>query len=261
MQVVGAITEATPGGTNEDYWLAGSSWALVLDGAGRYPGEAGGCVHPVTWVVERLAENLRKGLEDSPAQTLEAIVRGAIEETIIDHGASCNLSDPLSPGAAGAILRHTGVAIEWLVVADCAIVVETVDDETFAVIDDRVDRLSEAPVTSAEVRTYSPDFVRSVRNKPGGFWVLGAVPDAAENGLTGSIPVANVRRIMLCTDGVSRLTERYNWTWAEVFSQFHTLGPKALVDAVRDAEKHDPDPTRWRGKRHDDATVVVLSPR
>jgi len=262
VQVIDAVTEAAPeSDANEDRWLAGDQWALILDGAGRYPGETGGCIHPVTWVVDRLAEHIGKGLDARPGDALPDIVRDAIAATGQDHGTTCDLSDPLSPGAAGALVRHTGSHVEWLVLADCAVILESPEQDCVAIIDDRVDQLPSAPVTNSTVRTYVPDFVRTVRNRPGGFWVLGAVPEAANHALTGSVPASGVRRILLCSDGVSRLTERYKWQWGDVFARFEDGGARSLIDAVREAEISDPEPSRWRGKRHDDATAVMINPR
>lgn len=220
----------------------GGDWALVLDGAGRYPGETGGCIHPITWVVARLGENLAKNLNGRSADRLADLVHDAVSATMRDHGLTCDLTDPLSPGAACAVVRHTGSHIEWLVVADCAVVVEQPGGEYITVIDDRVDRLPDAPVTDGAVKTYRPEFVATVRNKPGGFWVLGAVPEAAEHALTGSLPAAGVRRILLCSDGISRLAERYGWTWSAIFEQFDSTNAEGLVRAVRVAEQNDPNP-------------------
>jgi hypothetical protein len=66
LQVASAVTAASPAGANEDLWRTGDSFALVLDGAGRYmyPGESGGCIHPVTWVVSQLADHLERPLRD-----------------------------------------------------------------------------------------------------------------------------------------------------------------------------------------------------
>ncbi|MBL7260658.1 protein phosphatase 2C domain-containing protein [Paractinoplanes lichenicola] len=261
MRVIDAVTEAAPGSDNEDLWLAGDNWALVLDGAGRYPGESGGCVHPITWVVARLGEHIAKNLDARPTDRLTELVRDAVCATMANHGPACDMSDPLSPGAACAVARHTGSHVEWLVVADCAVVIEDPDGDCTAVIDDRVDRLSGAPVTTERVRTYRPDYVRTVRNKPEGFWVLGAVPEAADHALIGSVPAAMVKRVLICSDGISRLTERYDWTWRQAFDRFDQVGAKGLVKAVRKAEDTDVEPTRWRGKPHDDATAVVLSGR
>lgn len=255
------ITHASvpaPARSNEDRFRSGDGWALVLDGAGRYPGRDGGCVHPVTWVVEHLADHLQEQLDVRTDVELAAATREAIRRTMTDHGPECDLSDPLSPGAALAVVRVRDDLVEWLVLADCAVAIDRTDGDPLVVIDDRVDRLADAPVAEAEVRTYDPDFVTTVRNQPHGFWVAGAVPMAADHALTGSIASSAVRQILVCSDGVSRLTERHGWTWSDMFSRAVQDGPQALVSAVREADAADPDPRRWRGKLHDDATVALL---
>ncbi|MEU5949572.1 protein phosphatase 2C domain-containing protein [Micromonospora sp. NPDC047465] len=253
-----AATTAAPNSTNEDHLAVGDGWALVLDGAGRYPGETGGCIHPVTWVVTRLGIHLSSCLSQQPEQPLTTIVRSAVEATMADHGSTCDLSDPLSPGATGAIVRVREDRIDWLVVGDCAVVIDQGQDKYTTVIDDRVDHLPNAPIVEGQVRTYSPDYVATVRNKPGGFWVLGSSPAAAEHALVGTLPQHAATRVLLCSDGISRLTERYGWSWQTVMALHESDGPESLIRAVRECEHSDPNPQRWRGKRHDDATVVVM---
>ncbi|MEU4165140.1 MULTISPECIES: protein phosphatase 2C domain-containing protein [Micromonosporaceae] len=254
-----AATTAAPDSTNEDLFAVGDGWALVLDGAGRYPGESGGCIHPVTWVVARLGLHLTSCLSQQPKQPLTTIVRSAVEATMADHGSTCDLSDPLSPGAAGAIVRVREDRIDWLVVGDCAVVIDQGPKGCTSVIDDRVDHLHNAPIVEGQVRTYSPAYVATVRNKPGGFWVLASSPDVAEHALVGMLPGSPAAtQVLLCSDGISRLTERYEWSWKDVLALHGSAGPESLIRAVREAERSDLEPQRWRGKRHDDATVVVM---
>lgn len=254
---VSYATEPAPEGENEDRFRAGARWVLVLDGAGRYPGRAGGCVHPVTWVVERLATHAGDELDRRSDASLREIARQAITATMADHESTCDLGDPLSPGAALAIVR-VGEFVEWLVLGDCAVAIDQHDSAPIVIVDDRVDHLDGAPVTEAAVRTYDPDFVAQVRNQDGGFWVAGARPEAADHALTGSCDRNGVRRILLCSDGVTRLTERHGWTWDAMFTRAQASGPASLIEAVREADSAVPDRRRWRGKPHDDATAALI---
>lgn len=250
-------SEPAPAGDNEDRFRASRNWAVVIDGAGRYPGRSGGCTHPVTWVVEHLADHIAHELTTHNNHTLPAALADAIRATMADHGPACDLSDPLSPGAAVAILRTREDLVEWLVLADCAVIIETAEGEHIVVSDDRVDHLPNAPVVEAAVRTYDPDYVATVRNKPGGFWVAGAVPEAAAEAVVGQLPKAAVRQALLCSDGVTRLVERHGWTWSAMFATAIQEGPQALIDEVRRADANDSLSRRWRGKIHDDATTAL----
>ena len=80
-----ACTEPAPDSINEDLYRVGPGYALVLDGAGRYPGESGGCVHPVTWVVERLAEHIGQAIASD--RSLTEVARQAITDTIAEEPA------------------------------------------------------------------------------------------------------------------------------------------------------------------------------
>ncbi|MEV4411399.1 protein phosphatase 2C domain-containing protein [Catellatospora sp. NPDC049609] len=251
------VSEPAPGGTNDDFLLVSGQWAVVLDGVSSYPVPDVGCQHTVRWFVNRLGLNLGDGLVTASEHTLPDILAYAIERTAGDHGAACDLRHPLTPAATVAIVRVVDSQVEWLVLGDATVAWLLADGSTGSATDDRADHLPNAPVIVADVRRYDTNFVASVRNKPGGFWVAATDGAAAYESLTGTLARQDVRRISLMSDGVTRLVERYGWNWADVFSQVDRCGPRSLVEAVRTAEADDPDPGRWRGKPHDDATAVV----
>ncbi len=249
------VSEAAPGGANDDFYLVSDRWALVLDGVTRYPDD--GCQHTVPWFVQRLGLHLGYGLATAPHKTLPDLLADAIGRTAGEHGPGCDLSNPLTPASTVAIVRLADDRIEWLVLGDAAVAWLWTDGTVEAVTDDRADQLGDAPVVVADVPRYDPVFVATVRNRPGGFWVAAADRDAAYESLTGSVPRTQVSQVGLLSDGVTRLVQRYGWSWRDVFDQANTHGPRHLIEAVRRAESTDPDPARWCGKRHDDATAVI----
>ncbi|MEU8078660.1 protein phosphatase 2C domain-containing protein [Catellatospora citrea] len=180
-----------------------------------------------------------------------------MSQVAAEHGPACDLNHPLTPAATVAIVRLVGDQVEWLVLGDATVAWTLADGSTDAATDDRADHLPNAPVIVADVRRYDPDFVAKVRNQPGGFWVAAADATAAYQSLTGAISRPAVQRVGLMSDGVSRLVERYNWRWSDVFDHVDQHGARSLIAAVREAEATDPDPSRWRGKPHDDATAIV----
>jgi hypothetical protein len=251
------VSEPAPGGANDDFILVSSRWALVLDGVSSYPVPDVGCQHTVPWFVGRLGLHLGYGLAIAPQASLPDLLADAIDRTAEEHGTGCDLSHPLTPAATVAIVRLTQDRVDWLVLGDATVAWLLADGTADAATDDRADHLQGAPVIVADVRRYDPAFVAKVRNQPGGFWVAAADRAAAHQSLTGALPRDQVARVGLMSDGVTRLVERYGWTWPEVFTSTDLHGPRHLINAVREAELGDPAPNRWRGKRHDDATAVI----
>jgi hypothetical protein len=62
--------------------------------------------------------------------------------------------------------------------------------------------------------------------------------------------------MLLCTDGLTRLTERYGHAWPDLFDRVATDGVDGLIRLVR--EHGDRASVRAGTKRHDDATGVHL---
>ena len=251
------VSEPAPGGGNDDFVLVSDRWALVLDGVSSYPVPDVGCQHTVSWFVGRLGLHLGYGLATAPHVPLTDLLADAIGRTADEHGPGCDLGHPLTPAATVAMVRLTDDQIDWLVLGDATVTWLLADGSADAATDDRADHLRDVPVIVADVRRYDPAFVAKVRNQPGGFWVAAADRAAAYESLTGSLPRAQVAKIGLMSDGVTRLVERYGWTWPDVFDRTDLHGIRHLIEAVRQAESNDPDPSRWRGKPHDDATAVI----
>lgn len=248
-------TRAAPGCRNEDYVVAGPSWALVLDGATAPHGVDSGCVHDVRWLVRNLAAALAAGLTREPGADLPELVAAAIETTCAAHGGGCDLSNPDSPSATLTMLRRRerrgGDRLDWLVLADSPLLLD-VEGEVRAIVDDRVARLP----------SYTLQAVRTARNAPAGFWVAGARPEAAHEAVTGTLPAAGVRRAGLFSDGASRLVERFGRTdWRGLLDDLERAGPAGLIDRTREVERAEAEAgrARGRGKPHDDATAVLVT--
>jgi hypothetical protein len=170
------------------------------------------------------------------------------------------------------MLRVRGDTVEWLVLGDCTVViddgcsVEAISDNRLAsvALKERVAMEGALP-GSAERRRRHARLVkaeRTLRNRPGGYWVAAADPQAAYVALHGSRPKAEVARAALLTDGAARLTASFALTdWPGCLDILEVHGPEQLIGRVRAAELNDTALTRWpRGKLHDDATAVYVRP-
>jgi hypothetical protein len=168
------------------------------------------------------------------------------------------------------LLRAGDEGADYLALADATLLLDTVDGIR-VVSDERVNRLAgkerdaanRVPAGSAlklRRRVQLTRALRRARNRPGGYWVAGADPQAASQAVTGSLPGKSLRRAALLSDGASRLVDPFGFaTWEELLALLQDSGLEELLRQVRAAEAVDPEGRQWpRTKRSDDATAVYL---
>ncbi|GAA1688603.1 protein phosphatase 2C domain-containing protein [Glycomyces endophyticus] len=252
-RAVGWEARTRPGSAapNEDLHLVGDHWALVLDGITRYPDD--GCVHDVPWYAAALGAAAADRI--GGPHGLAAVLADAIAAVNARHCATCDLANPVSPGATVAMVRWRA-DLEWLVLGDCAIVRRDRDGGVGVETDGRLAALPGVPaVDVAGVRRWPVEHVARVRNREGGFWVASTDPAAAAMARTGALPLADTADLLLCTDGLTRLVDRYGHSWTELAALAFDRGIDAALNLVRGHGDRDERP---RAKRHDDATAVHL---
>ena len=237
------VSVAAPGQrTNEDLVVAADRFVLVLDGATRAPGVDTGCIHDVSWLVRQLGSQVADVLLNDAGIALADAVASGIERVRSRHGGTCDLDNPDSPSSTVALVRLGSASLDYLVLADSAVVLRSADGAITAVVDDRLDHLPD----------FSLETVRKSRNSAGGFWVASTNVDAAYEAICGSAPLDGLDSVALLSDGVTRLAERHGWSWSELLDLLATdLGPSKAVQAVRDADAVAAPPAANRGKPHD----------
>ncbi|TCO44790.1 protein phosphatase 2C domain-containing protein [Actinocrispum wychmicini] len=240
-------TFATEAGAdvNEDAVAAGADFAVVLDGATAEPDTDAGCRHGVRWFATQLAGRLaaRLSVDESRTRSLADILHDAIEAVGMSHVDTCDLGNPCSPSSTVALVRQRRDHVDYLVLGDSPVVFARRDGAVQPVTDDRLARF-DGPWCE----------LRQVRNVPGGVWVAGNTPAAAEHAVVGSVPVADIAGVALFSDGVTRLVDRYGWTWRDMMAVLDKNGPADLIASTRAAERTTPG---FPGKPHDDATAVL----
>jgi hypothetical protein len=229
----------------EDHVVVLDSAVLLLDGATAPSpeGPSGG------WYAGLLARRLADGLRAAPDADLAVTLADAIADVAGDHG----LEPRNSPSSTVAMLRWQDEWVDALVLADSPIVafggfgLDVVSDDRLATLRD-------------EGKLQTGADVRRRRNADDGFWVAEADPGAAAHALRRSWPRAEVDAVLLASDGVSIGVDEYGlFDWPSVLAMTRADGPDAVLDAVRTAEKLDPDGERWpRAKRHDDQALVKV---
>lgn len=262
-QVMTATEPGSPGVANEDWLAATSDFVVVMDGATARTDT--GCRHGVAWYAAKLGSAISTRAID-PHTDLEDVLRDSIRDVAEQH-AECDLSHPGTPSAAVAILRLARDALQYLVLGDVSVVLETVS--TLKVVtDDRVNSTARNERDAADLFPIGSDEKQgallrmkraelAVRNQPGGYWVAANDPEVAKHALRGELPTGEVRRIAVLTDGAARAVTFGLLTWPAVLDLLEKNGPCALIRRVRSAEESDPVGKRWaRNKRSDDATTV-----
>ncbi|MFX4291799.1 protein phosphatase 2C domain-containing protein [Streptomyces bohaiensis] len=262
---VALVTEpGDPGRPNEDFAAvatpsAGTAGALVvLDGVTPPAGDDG-CRHGVPWFVTRLGSELLSAATASKATALAECLVQAIDRTAQAHRHTCDLSHPRTPQATAVVCRWDEHRVDHLVLCDATLLVATAGGGVVPVLDTALD--GARAVARSAPHGQRAARLESLRNAPGGFHTAAADPAAAGHAVTGSRPRAEVAGLAAFTDGVGRWSEVFRLgDWSALHALLTTDGPAAAVAAVRAAERGDPDGAAHpRGKRHDDATAVVVA--
>ncbi|MFR9674214.1 protein phosphatase 2C domain-containing protein [Streptomyces sp. TR06-5] len=283
MRAETATEPGTAGRPNEDHAslsvpASGSGGALVvLDGVTPPAGDDG-CVHGVPWFVTHLGGSMLELSASHRDMTLPECLSSALARTGSAHAETCDLSHPRTPQATVAAARWDDTVVEYLVLSDSVLLLQAADGGVRAVRDTRLDQLPPEvtalreraralPRGSAARARAAADHalaVEALRNAPdgAGFHTAAADPAVAALAVAGTAPREDVRALLALTDGASRWTDTFALgDWSELLALARAESPSGLLAQVRAAERADPDGTAFpRGKRHDDATAVLVEP-
>ncbi|SER30051.1 hypothetical protein SAMN04487983_101450 [Streptomyces sp. yr375] len=268
MNVALGSQPSEPRGGNEDFAAAAHGTAVLLDGAGVAGAETG-CMHGVAWFSFTLGGLLLSAITVLPARPLADCLADSIRGVRSLHEDTCDLAYRASPTSTVVAVRAAEGVLEYLVLGDSTLLLADKDGKTTAVTDLRLDDVSVqlrgpvdalptgSPEHAAALAEYR-DALTGLRNRPGGFWIAGPDPQAAEHALTGCVPLESLTSVTLLSDGATRLVDLFELvTWQEALDVLGESGPDGLIRRVRDAEADDPDGRRWpRGKAQDDATAL-----
>jgi Protein phosphatase 2C len=262
------VSMATSAGTadqpNEDFTGAVPAAAVLLDGAG-IPGTESICSHGVAWYTHRLGGALLGRLSRDDGRDLAAILASAISEIAADHCTTCDITNPSSPQATVAIVRAHDGRLDYLLLADCFLVLDQACGSPQVITDERevaTRRICSAPLDGLVRGTPGYDRIQDSciqalqgrRNQPGGYWIAKDDPRVADEAVTGSRPLHDLDGVALLSNGASRIVSPYGLTdWAGVLELLGASGPAEIIRRLRHAEARRPDGPNTRA---DDATVA-----
>jgi hypothetical protein len=271
MEVAFASIPGDSSRENEDWVAATATAAVVLDGVSSPPEMGSGCRHGVAWFSRQVGVRLLSEATASDASLAECLAT-AIRAVAALHAGTCDLSHPGTPSATVILVRERSSALEYLVLSDSTLLLDMAAG-LLIVRDDRSEQLLQEKVAAVHGhRTGSThhkerlaeliEAQRKLRNTPGGYWLAASTPDAASHAITGTVPLDELRRAVLLSDGATALVDVYGRsTWTAVLDRLSSAGPSAFLGDVRTVEAEDPHGQRWpRYKRSDDATVVLAVP-
>lgn len=258
-------TDAAPGRPNEDFVVTTPDLAVVVDGAGV---PMAGCHHGVAWYAQQLAAQTLAALSGRPDMPLTKALHEALAAVADSHSDTCDLSDPGTPCAAVGILRIGDETVDALALSDVTVLVET-DRGPQITCDLRIEEISGTePDAVRGLRFDTPehkaalsalvDHQTRTRNRPDGWWVAAADPNAAMHAVVNTYSRREVRRVAIFSDGATRPVDQMGiYSWPEYLDLLNKVGPDGLIKQVRQIESADPDGSRYpRTKRHDDATLA-----
>jgi hypothetical protein len=247
-----ATSAGKAGKPNEDFTGAVPGAAVLLDGAG-IPGTESICSHGVAWYTHRLGGALLGSLSRDDGQDLVAILASAIAEIAADHRTTCDITNPSSPQATVVIVRAREGWLDYLLLADCFLVLDQVCGGPRVITDEReviTRRMCSAPLHGVALGTPEYDRIRDSciealqahRNQQGGYWIAKDDPHAAQEAVTGSHPLHDVDSFALLSNGASRIVSPYGVTdWPGVLELLSASGPAEIIRRVRQAEARSPE--------------------
>ena len=241
---------------------------IVLDGASAF--EPAGA--PPGEYASHLGASIAAALAVAPEATLASVVGEAISATAADLGLD---DDAGCPSSTVVMARLAGGALDLLALGDSYIFYGT-GPGTGTLTDDRL-----AGLHLPQQRQYRERLAagggyddahrellralqrgqRRYRNRPGGYWIAAADPEAASRALTLTFPATAETWAVLATDGAVNTARHLG---LDDWPALARSGPAALARLLRQCQdwEQDADPDGRqlpRSKPHDDKAIASLT--
>ncbi|WP_239155583.1 protein phosphatase 2C domain-containing protein [Amycolatopsis sp. FDAARGOS 1241] len=252
---------------SQDRVVVTDHMALVLDGASAFePVDV-----PTGLYVDLLGEGIRTCLDQQPDIELATAVASAIEAAAQE----LQLKPGNAPSSTVSLLRVRDDGVDLLSLGDSAIYYGNDDGETGGLTDSRLanlgipehrayrNRVAAGHGYDARHRELLADLQREQRkrrNRPEGYWIAEAEPDAANHALALTVPRGRITWAVLATDGA--YGPMFHLGLADWKARAHEGASKLekILKFCEDWERHeDPDGRKLpRAKVSDDKTLAAV---
>jgi Protein phosphatase 2C len=276
---VSASAPAIGRAENEDLaGTVGGHTAWVLDGADDPFADKEKCTHGAGWYVRTLHQALAQSLTGYQ-RSLSILLQRAIQYTREVHESECLNPSHRKPSAAVAIIRCRPASIDYLVLGDTSILLES-SNSVLRITDQRmhqvasdvrhaiIDRLEQGHGYDDPQR---PGLLRELvkreqraRNKAAGYSIAAYDPMAAFDSISKSLSLnsspSRIHRAALLSDGAERAVSTFGLCpdWKDFMNVVSTEGPAACIRRIQDAELQDRAGQEYpRTKFSDDASIVL----
>jgi hypothetical protein len=263
--VADAVTTTTaqvPKGGGEDrVYVVRDAVVILLDGASAFrPVPV-----PTSEYVDVLGAHLVSRLVANA--DLRAVLWDAIDAT----ARQLRLTPGRSPSSTVAIVRTVADQVECLVLGDNLVVFpdQAVTDERLSRIGQQYreryrERLMAGHGYDQEHRDVLKDLQAEqvrYRNRPGGYWIAEAVPEAAEHAIIVQRPITSTPWAVLASDGAYKpMTHLALADWPRLEAADDEELEHILTECERWESEDDPRGIELpRAKQHDDKTLAVTT--
>lgn len=226
------------------------------------------------WIVDIAQQHLRDAAERDDDAPLGCMVAG-IATDVRSRLSAWSRRPAFPPSAAIGLVRLRGELIEYLVLTDALVTIE--GEAAWVWTDDAVIRTNRGSIAAFrraldETGSFSMAYARvrpllrrhreTSMNRPDGYWVLSDEPTAAAHAICGAVAAERAGRILLATDGFSRLVDCFGLygSWQEFLAS--GVGLDVALRQLRDAEAADPEALAFpRWSVSDDAAALIVAAR
>lgn len=263
---------------NEDILYTSESMGWVLDaatglaGKNLTSGETDGA-----WFVKQWDEYLKKNIENLDKSIKEIVYDGidVIKECFYKEANITEIESILRPSASLVLFRINNEMLEYFLLGDCTLLIQSKDGSTIRVKDTRLEAfdgkaakcMNEARIKDSLTFEEAREFInpmliehRLLKNKPEGYWTLEFEKESANNGIEGSMNIGEISAILMLSDGYAAIYDVYKeCNELDLIDVINKDGLETVYNRIREIEEEDKDCSKFpRFKKGDDASAVLI---